>query len=169
MATDPISGVSDRNGVNLVGRSHLINEQRGDKEPANVWHKEGYKELVNIWHKELRLKLPTHLHIWSVIFNRFYLFLPNRSNICQCVGCYRSNLANQIAHLIFHHVGIPYPPADIIAKCVAGSGRDVTDFGPTNQSLWMLLAYLCNWKSISPDYLYCYKHLSLNLLIIIVS
>ena len=31
--------------------------------------------------------------------------------------------------LIFHHVGIPYPPADIIAKCVAGSGRDVTDTG----------------------------------------
>ena len=31
--------------------------------------------------------------------------------------------------LIFHHVGIPYPPPDIIAKCVAGSGRDVTDTG----------------------------------------
>ena len=31
--------------------------------------------------------------------------------------------------LIFHHVEIPYPPANIIAKCVAGSGRDVTDTG----------------------------------------
>ena len=42
--------------------------------------------------------------------------------------------ADQIWHirslvLIFHHVGIPYPPANIIAKCVAGTGRDVTDTG----------------------------------------